>query len=79
MEEVTAAGEPIEYLESLLEILACPQDHSLPLSAVRNAGGEVVALRSRESRPTGCWLSCRLLSMRICPVVAACDLEGDAA
>jgi SAM-dependent methyltransferase len=49
MDEVIAAGQPIEYLESLLETLACPLDNSVPLSAVRNAAGEVVALRSRDA------------------------------
>jgi uncharacterized protein YbaR (Trm112 family) len=49
MDEVTAVGQPAEYLESLLEILACPLDNSVPLSAVRNAAGEVVALRSRDA------------------------------
>jgi SAM-dependent methyltransferase len=46
---VVAAGQPAEYLESLLETLACPLDNSVPLSAVRNAAGEVVALRSRDA------------------------------
>jgi SAM-dependent methyltransferase len=49
MDEVTAPGQPAEVLESLLEILACPLDNSVPLSAVRNAAGEVVALRSRDA------------------------------
>ncbi len=49
MEEMTAAGQPAEYLELLLDYLACPLDNSVPLSAVRNATGEVVALRSRDA------------------------------
>ena len=49
MEDVTAASQPAEYLESLLDYLACPLDNSVPLSAVRNAAGEVVALRSRDA------------------------------
>jgi len=49
MDEVSAAGQPVEHLESLLEVLACPLDNSVPLSAVRNAAGEVVALRSRDA------------------------------
>lgn len=49
MEDVTTAGQPAEHLESLLEILACPLDNSVPLSAVRNDAGEVVALRSRDA------------------------------
>ena len=49
MKEETAVGQPVEYLKSLLEILACPLDNSVPLSAVRNAEGEVVALRSGEA------------------------------
>jgi len=38
-----------EYLESLLEMLACPLDNSIPLSAVRNTAGEVVALSSSDA------------------------------
>jgi SAM-dependent methyltransferase len=49
MEEVTAAGQPVAYLESLLDRLACPLDNSVPLSAVRDAEGEIVALRSRDA------------------------------
>jgi len=49
MEEVTAAGQPAEYLELLLDYLACPLDNSVPLSAVRNAAGEVVALSSKDA------------------------------
>ena len=49
MDEVSAAGQPVEYLESLLEMLACPLDNSVPLSAVRSAAGEVVVLRSRDA------------------------------
>ena len=49
MEEVTAAGQPAAYLESLLDRLACPLDNSVPLSAVRDADGEIVALRSRDA------------------------------
>jgi uncharacterized protein YbaR (Trm112 family) len=49
MDEMTAIDQPVEYLESLLETLACPLDNSVPLTAVRNAAGEVVALRSRDA------------------------------
>jgi uncharacterized protein YbaR (Trm112 family)/SAM-dependent methyltransferase len=49
MEDVAVVGQPTEYLESLLEILACPLDNSSPLSAVRNAAGGVMALRSRDA------------------------------
>jgi len=49
MERVSVVGQPAEYLESLLGLLACPLDNSAPLSAVRNAAGEVVALRSTEA------------------------------
>jgi len=49
MEEMTAAGQPAEYLESLLDCLACPLDNSVSLSAVRDAAGEIVALRSRDA------------------------------
>jgi len=47
MEGIPVVGQPAEYLESLLEILACPMDNSVALSAVRNAAGEVAVLRSR--------------------------------
>jgi SAM-dependent methyltransferase len=50
VEEVAAIGQPAEYLESLLDILACPLDNSVLLSAVRNAAGAVVALRSRDAK-----------------------------
>ena len=49
MEDISAVSQSAEYLESLLGILACPLDNSIPLSAVRDAAGEVVALRSRDS------------------------------
>ncbi len=49
MKDETAAGQPAEYLESLLEILACPLDNSVPLTAVRDAAGEVVALKSKDA------------------------------
>ena len=49
MEEVVAVGQPVEYLESLLDILACPLDNSIPLTAMRNPAGEIVALRSRDA------------------------------
>ena len=58
-DEVTAVGQPAKVLESLLEMLACPLDNSILLSAVHNAAGKVVALRSRDvfvprlSRPAG--------------------------
>ena len=59
MDEVTAVGQPAKVLESLLEMLACLLDNSILLSAVHNAAGKVVALRSRDvfvprlSRPAG--------------------------
>jgi SAM-dependent methyltransferase/uncharacterized protein YbaR (Trm112 family) len=46
MEERTQHGQPEEALEFLLEVLACPTDHTLPLTAVCDAEGTVVALRS---------------------------------
>jgi SAM-dependent methyltransferase len=49
MEEVIAAGQPADYLELLLHYVACPLDNAVPLSPVRNAAGEVVALRSKEA------------------------------
>lgn len=48
MEDISAVSQSAKYLESLLEILACPLDNSVPLSVVRDAAGEVVALRSRD-------------------------------
>jgi uncharacterized protein YbaR (Trm112 family) len=50
MDKVTTAGQPAEYLESLLDILACPLDNSVPLSAVLNAAGEIVALKSGDAQ-----------------------------
>jgi uncharacterized protein YbaR (Trm112 family) len=49
MEEVTVAGQPTEYLESMLDCLACPLDNSVALSAVRDGAGEIVALKSRDA------------------------------
>lgn len=49
MGNTVSTSQPAEYLESLLDCLACPLDNSVPLSAVRNAAGEVVALRSRDT------------------------------
>jgi len=48
-EEATTSSQPGEYLEFLLEILACPRDNTVPLLAVRDAAGTVVALRSGEA------------------------------
>lgn len=49
MENNIKVSQPAEYLESLLDYLACPLDNTLPLSAVRNAAGKVVALKSRNA------------------------------
>ena len=49
MDEAPVVGQPAEYLESLLEVLASPLDNSISLSAVRNAAGEVVALWSGDA------------------------------
>ena len=47
MENIT--GQPAEYLEVLLDQLACPLDNTIPLSTVRNAAGKVTALKSRNA------------------------------
>lgn len=47
MEGKNGGGQPPEYLEALLEYLACPIDGS-PLTTLRGAGGQVVALRSQN-------------------------------
>ena len=49
MDEMTGASQPAEYLNSLLGYLACPLDNSVPLSPVRNAAGDVTALRSMDA------------------------------
>jgi SAM-dependent methyltransferase len=49
MDDLTGVGQPAEYVEKLLDWLASPLDNSVPLSAVRNSAGEVVALRSSEA------------------------------
>jgi SAM-dependent methyltransferase len=49
MKEEIVVGQPNEYLESLLDCLACPLDNSVPLSAVRDAAGEIVAMRSKNA------------------------------
>ena len=49
MPEIVAAGQPVEYLESLLDCLACPLDNSVSLSAVQDATGKIVTLRSRDA------------------------------
>jgi SAM-dependent methyltransferase len=49
MDKATAFGQPVEYLELLLDYLAGPLDNSVPLTPVRNAAGEVVALRSSDA------------------------------
>ena len=49
MENVTNDSQPAEYLEMLLDYLACPIDNTIPLSAVRDASGKVTALKSRNA------------------------------
>ena len=49
MENITKGSQPAEYLETLLDHLACPLDNTIPLSAVRNAAGKVTALKSRNA------------------------------
>jgi len=41
-------GQPEEYLEILLQYLACPVDNSAALTVIRDPAGEVVALRSND-------------------------------
>jgi uncharacterized protein YbaR (Trm112 family) len=40
-------GQSLDYLEALLDYLACPIDAS-PLTAIRDPDGQVVALRSQN-------------------------------
>lgn len=49
MEDTGGSGQSPEHLEELLGYLACPIDGS-PLTALRDAGGQVVALRSRNGK-----------------------------
>jgi uncharacterized protein YbaR (Trm112 family) len=48
MGEKTAVSQSVEFLESLLEILTCPLDNSIPLSVVRDDSDNVIALKSRD-------------------------------
>jgi uncharacterized protein YbaR (Trm112 family) len=50
MDKTTLVGQSVEYLESMLHVLACPLDNSIPLSAVRDTSGKIVALRSRDNK-----------------------------
>lgn len=47
MENPTANAQPERYLDLLLEVLACPVDNSISLTAIRNPDGEIVALKSK--------------------------------
>jgi len=46
--EADQGKQSAAYLESLLEILACPIDPASTLTAIRNPSGRVVALRSQN-------------------------------
>jgi len=48
MDNPTATVQSSEYLDLLLQYLACPVDNSVPLTAIRNVAGKVVALESRD-------------------------------
>ena len=48
MENLPANAQPEQYLDLLLEYLACPMDNSVSLTAIRNHDGAVVALRSKD-------------------------------
>ena len=48
MEHPTANTQPEGYLDLLLEVLACPVDNSISLTAIRNPDGEIVALKSKD-------------------------------
>ena len=49
MEETKTSSQSLAFLETLLAYVACPVDGS-PLSASRNADGQIVALRSRNGK-----------------------------
>ncbi len=49
MEGPEESSQTEEHLQFLLQYLACPLDPSSPLSAIRDAGGKVVALQSGEN------------------------------
>ena len=48
MENLTSNAQPGQYLDLLLEYLACPIDNSILLTAIRNPDGKVVALKSED-------------------------------
>ena len=47
MEDLTANTQPEQYLDLLLEYLACPVDNAILLTAIRSPDGKVVALKSK--------------------------------
>jgi SAM-dependent methyltransferase len=48
MDSHTNVVQPEEYLELLLDHLACPMEHTVPLIAVRDSAGRVTSLRARD-------------------------------
>lgn len=48
MEDLTANVQPEQYLDLLLEYLACPIDNSILLTAIRDPDGKIVALKSKD-------------------------------
>jgi SAM-dependent methyltransferase len=46
MRDLAVTRQPEEYLDILLQYLACPVDNSASLTVIRNPTGEVVSLRS---------------------------------
>lgn len=48
MEDLTTDTQPEQYLDLLLEYLACPIDDSISLTVIRNPDGEIVALKSKD-------------------------------
>lgn len=48
MKDCAVTGQPEEYLNILLQYLACPVDSTTPLTVIRDPAGQVVSLRSDD-------------------------------
>jgi SAM-dependent methyltransferase len=48
MKDLAENGQPEEYLDILLQYLACPMDSSAALTAIRDPSGDVVSLQSGD-------------------------------
>jgi SAM-dependent methyltransferase len=48
MKDLAVSSQPEEYLDTLLQYLACPVNNSAALTAIRNPAGKIVSLRSDD-------------------------------